>query len=220
MTERDGYTRLGIWASMIGLFAALSYVGRYAVEDRVEDPLYLWSSAVGGAIQFGFVLTVVLALTAGRSAREMLALRRPHSWGRAAGLLVVLLVGLIAASVAVAQFADPGEEQGLAPERWDASRAAPFAANFVVVGLMAPVVEELTFRGLGFSLLARFGRWIAIAGVGVAFALAHGLLVGLPLLFLFGAGLAYIRSETGSVYPGMVFHAVYNCGALVLAVAL
>ena len=219
VSEREGYTRLGIWASMIGLFATLSYVGRYAVEDQVDDPLYLWSSAVGGAIQFAFVLTIVLALTAGRPARETLALRRPRSWRRAAALLFSLLVVLVVASAALAQVASPGEEQGLAPDEWDGSRAAPFAANFVVVGLLAPVVEELAFRGLGFSLLARFGRWAAIVGVGLAFALAHGLLIGLPLLFLFGAGLAYIRSETGSVYPGIAFHALYNCGALVLSVA-
>ena len=218
MSEREGFTRLALWTSMIGLFAVLSYVGRYAVEEQVEDPLYRWSSAVGGAIQFGFVLAVVFALTAGRPMREWLALRRPRSWRVAVGLLLVLLFALILASAGVAQFANPGEEQGLAPDEWDSSRAAPFAANFVVVGLLAPVVEEITFRGLGFSLLARFGRWVAIIGVGLAFALAHGLLVGFPLLFLFGAGLAYIRSETDSVYPGIAFHSFYNCGALLLAV--
>ena len=112
----------------------------------------------------------------------------------------------------------PDKEQGLAPTRWEPAHAGAFAANFVVVALLAPVVEELTFRGLGFTLFERFGRWAAIVLVGLAFGLAHGLVEGLPLLFLFGAGLAYLRSRTGSVYPGMLVHVVYNGLVLLIAV--
>ena len=34
---------------------------------------------------------------------------------------------------------------------------------------------------------------------------------------MFGAGLAFLRSRTGSVYPGMVVHGAFNSIALVLA---
>ena len=115
---------------------------------------------------------------------------------------------------------DPGEEQGLTPDDWDGSRAFAFAGNLAVVGIAAPVVEELLFRGLGFSLLERYGRWPAILAIGIAFALWHGLVLALPLLFAFGAGLAYMRSRTGSVYPGIVFHALFNALQVALAVSL
>jgi membrane protease YdiL (CAAX protease family) len=210
--------RLAIWGSLIALFATLSYAARLSGVKPPEDALYLWSSAVSGAVQFAFVLGVVLALVAGLPARDYLALHRPASWKEAAALAGGLLVLVWILGAALSPFLDPGGEQGLTPSEWEPSRAAPFAANFLVVGLMAPVVEELTFRGLGFSLLRGFGRWTAILVVGVAFALAHGLVEGFPLLFVFGAGLAYMRERTGSVYPGMIVHAAFNCVVLLASV--
>jgi membrane protease YdiL (CAAX protease family) len=58
---------------------------------------------------------------------------------------------------------------GLTLTSWDSSRAVPFAVNFFVFVAVAPFVEELTFRGLGYSLLAPLGRLTAILWVGVAF---------------------------------------------------
>ena len=37
-------------------------------------------------------------------------------------------------------------------------RAAPFLANAAVVAIVAPFVEELLFRGLGYGLLTPFIR--------------------------------------------------------------
>jgi uncharacterized protein len=88
-----------------------------------------------------------------------------------------------------------------------------------VIAVIAPLVEELTFRGLGYSLLARYGRWPAIILVGLAFGLAHGLVQAFPLLAAFGAGLAYLRSRVNSVYPCMIVHGVFNAVALTVAVA-
>ena len=83
-----------------------------------------------------------------------------------------------------------------------------------------PFVEELTFRGLGYGLLERFGRWPAIIAVGLLFGLAHGLVVSLPILAVFGGALAWIRSQTRSVVPGMVLHGTFNLIALVAAVTV
>jgi membrane protease YdiL (CAAX protease family) len=86
----------------------------------------------------------------------------------------------------------------------------------VVVGI-APVVEELTYRGLGFFLLRPYGEVAAIVGVGVAFGLAHGLVEGLPILSLFGMGLAFLRSRTDSIYPPILLHAAFNGFALAVS---
>ena len=79
-----------------------------------------------------------------------------------------------------------GREQGLTPTSWQPDHAGAFVANFVVVAVFAPIVEELTFRGLGYCLLERFGRWTAIVVVGACFALDHGLVQAFPELFVFG----------------------------------
>jgi membrane protease YdiL (CAAX protease family) len=210
--------RLTVWLAAIGVFSSLNYAARFSGQEGPEEPLYLWSSAIAGAIQFAVFLLLVWLIVRGRPIRPYLALRRPTSWRRAAAIAVGVLVTVWLVGVALSPFADPGKEQGLIPNGWEPSRAGPFAANFVVIALLAPIVEELMFRGLGYSLVERLGRWPAIALTAVAFALAHGLVEGFPLLVVFGAGLAYMRSRVGSVFPGMLVHIGFNSIVLLAAV--
>ena len=86
-----------------------------------------------------------------------------------------------------------------------------------MIAVVAPLVEELTFRGLGFAVLARYGAVAAIVVTAVAFAAAHGLVEGFPALFVFGLAIATLRWRTRSVYPGMLFHACFNGVALAFA---
>jgi membrane protease YdiL (CAAX protease family) len=106
------------------------------------------------------------------------------------------------------------------PDEWDSSRAGAFIAFFVVVAVVAPVVEELTYRGLGFTLLVPYGTWVAIAVTGVLFGAAHGLVAGLPVLTFFGLATAWLRARTRSVYPSMLLHGVFNGAALLLSVTV
>jgi uncharacterized protein len=112
----------------------------------------------------------------------------------------------------------PGKEQGLTPTHWEPSHAGAFAANIALYALVAPFVEEITFRGLGQSLLAFLGRWPSIILVGLAFGLAHGLVEALLVLVPFGIALAWLRDRTKSVYPGMIVHGLFNGVALAVAV--
>ena len=98
------------------------------------------------------------------SQRRELGLRRPESWPRALGLALAVLIALLIAEAFLEALLHATREQGLEPPRWEPDRAVPFALNAAVVVLVAPVVEELTFRGLGFSLLsatAARSRWSA-----------------------------------------------------------
>src|SRR5207244_12784806 len=118
--------------------------------------------------------------------------------------------GMVALSDVPAPPLTPGQEQGITPDTWQPDHAAAYVGNGIVIAVVAPIVEELTFRGLGYSLLVRYGRWTAIALVGIAFGLAHGLVEAFPFLAAFGAGLAYLRSRVDSVYPGMLVHGPFN----------
>jgi membrane protease YdiL (CAAX protease family) len=129
--------------------------------------------------------------------------------------VVVFVIGAV-----LNVFLKAGEEQGLVPDHWEASKAAPFIANFIVVAVVAPIVEELTYRGLGFAVLGdMYGQTAAIVGCGLAFGLAHGLFVALPILSIFGMILAWLRAKTDSIYPSMLLHATFNAIALIAAVA-
>ena len=209
--------RLAGWLAIVAALATLNYASRASGGKPPPNELYQWGTAVGGLVLFALILGVVLWL-AHPDEREVLALRRPVSWPAALGLGLAVLVGIAIVSGVLDPLLHPGQEQGLAPTRWIPARAAPFVANFIVVAVVAPIVEELTFRGLGYSVLVRFGKPVAIVGVGVAFGLAHGLIEALPVLVLFGSGLAWLRSRTDSVYPGIVLHATFNGVSLLLSV--
>lgn len=218
MSERLGTGRLTAWATIVGILALLGYAGRYAGGKAPEEPLYRWDQFVGGVVQFGLLLGLMLLVALGASKREAFALREPTSWPRAAKIGAAVVVVILVVSAVLDPLLKPGKEQDLAPHGWEPRHAAAFAANFAVVALLAPIVEELTFRGLGYSLLEPLGRWIAIILVGLLFGLAHGLVEAFPFLATFGALLAYLRSRVDSVYPGMIVHGLFNAIALVVAV--
>lgn len=211
---------LALWTAFVLLFSTLSYSSRFTEGKPDKDVLYKWSTAVAGLVQFLVVGLIVYGIAGLGNRRELLALRRPTSWRRAGlialgiGFAMLILLGVLGPVL------DPGQEQGLTPDHWEPSHAGAYIANAIVVAGVAPIVEELTFRGLGYSLLARFlGSWPAILLVGIFFALAHGLVEAFPFLAAFGAMLAFLRSRVDSVYPGMIVHALFNVSALVLAVA-
>jgi membrane protease YdiL (CAAX protease family) len=212
--------RLSAWFSLILLFAALGYASRFAGGgETARNAVYDYSTFVGGVIQYVVWFTLVLGIASGRW--DLFALRRPRSFGAAASISVAVVAGIYAVSalVTLLPIENPGDEQGLTPTAWEPKYAAAFAANCVLFCVIAPVVEELTFRGLGQSLLYEvMGRVPAILIVGLSFGVAHGLVEALTVLVPFGIGLAIIRDRSDSVYPGMVVHALFNGLALTAAV--
>jgi len=207
--------RLYAWLVFVLAFATLSYSSRFSGGAPPKDVLYQWETAIGSAIQFAVLLGITLLIA--RGSPELLALRRPRSWGGAAGGAFAVLVGIYALSAILVPILHPGEEQGLTPDTWDSARAAPFFANALVICVIAPFVEEVTFRGVGFTLLrSRFGFEPAMVGSAVCFGLAHGLVEALPLLVAFGIGLAWLRQRQESTIPGMILHGTFNAIALSL----
>jgi membrane protease YdiL (CAAX protease family) len=210
--------RLAGWLTLVGLLALLNYAGRATSGKPDRNVLYHYGSAVGAVVEFAFILGVVLAL-AGSDRRKMLALRRPRSVGGAflGGSGVIVAIYLL--SAALDPLLHPGREQGLTPTHWEPAHAGAYAANFLVIALFGPFVEEVTFRGLGYALFLPYSSTLAVLGTGVTFGLAHGLVEALPLLVALGVLLALLRRYTDSVYPGMVVHGLFNAIALVVAVA-
>ena len=214
-------SRLAGWAILVTALAALSYAANLAdTGDTPDDLLYRWSSAIGGLVQYAIILAIVLFIARGL-APATLGLVRPASWAKAAGRVATALVSIWVIGAVLNVFLEAGKEQGLVPNGWDSGRAAPFVANFVVVAGVAPVVEELTYRGLGFAAVRdAFGNGAAVVVTALAFGLAHGLFIALPVLTIFGLILAWVRLTTGSIYPTIALHALFNGIALIAAVTV
>ena len=218
--------RLIAWLVFVSLLALLAYSARLTDTETPDDLAYRYSSSVAAVIQYGIMLGILLLIARGLPRRELFALRRPASWKRALGLAVLALLAIYAAAFvyerALSLFGNwnATDEQGLVPDGWDASRAAPFVANFLVIAIVAPFVEELTYRGLGFAAVASaYGPVTAIVVTSLAFGLAHGLVVALPVLTIFGAILAWLRFKTKSIYPTVILHGLFNGAALIAAVS-
>ena len=202
--------RLIGWLAFVLVIAAVGYAGQAGDSELPDDFVYRYSAAVFGVVQFAIFFGVLLLIVRGLPKRELFALRPPVSWPRALGYVLAGLVAIFAVSAALSPFLDAGEEQGIVPEEWDPERVGAFLAFGAIATFVAPVVEELTFRGLGFTLLAPYGKWVAILGTAILFGAWHGLIVALPVLAGFGVVLGWLRYRTGSVYPPIVLHAIFN----------
>ena len=211
--------RLALWLALVAVMIAVSYASRAASGKPDPEILYRYTTAIGALVQDGILLALVLAIAGLRA--DLLGLRAPAGglW-RTLGTLLSALVAVYVFEVVYSSLTHPGNEQGLTPSHWEPAHAAAYVANAVVICTWVPFVEEVTYRGLGYSLLERFGRWPAILVVGLLFGLAHGLVVSLPVIAAFGCVLAWIRSRTRSVFPGMVLHSLFNLIALVAAVTV
>lgn len=90
------------------------------------------------------------------------------------------------------------------------------AAVFLMVAIIAPLLEEFLFRGwMQRSLERRTTARNAIVITALAFGLVHIDLFGLPLRIAFGLASGYLAWSTRSIWPSVVLHGAYN-GALVI----
>lgn len=90
--------------------------------------------------------------------------------------------------------------------------------GYFAVGLLAPVCEELVFRGAVLRALLRWTprHWTAIAISALLFALVHANPAQMPHAFVIGLLLGWLYYRTDSVVPGVVYHWVNNSVAYVL----
>ena len=90
--------------------------------------------------------------------------------------------------------------------------------GYFAVGLLAPVAEEMVFRGAILRVLLDRMRshWLAIAVSAVLFAVAHFNPAQMPHALLVGLLLGWMYYRTGSVVPGVAFHWANNTIAYLL----
>lgn len=215
---REGW-RLAAWAGLVAFLIVLAYGSRLDGGDPPDDALYRYETAVGGIVVYGVLLLLLLWIGRGLPKREFFALRRPASWPGALGLALAAYVTIFLGAGLILIALDAQDEQGLTPEAWDSSRAGAYAANFVAVALVGPVVEELMYRGAGMTLLARFGLPVSVLVTSVGFGLGHGLVLALAALVFFGLVTAALRARTASVYPCILVHCAFNATSLIVSVA-
>jgi uncharacterized protein len=87
--------------------------------------------------------------------------------------------------------------------------------TIVALVVIAPVAEEIFFRGFVFAgLRARYDwKWAAVISAA-GFAAVHLSLAFFVPAFIMGIALAYLYAKSGSILPGMIVHVVMNAAAV------
>lgn len=190
----------------------------------VIDPAVLLLAAVGGQL-LGLAAALLLLRRRRVDLRGVLGVTRPVP--RLLLLGTGLGVGmLVAATLAVSVLmrltgSEQAPDQFLLDELTRGGSSTVLA--FVAAVVLAPVAEELLFRGLLFTaLLRRRSVHVAALVSSVVFAVVHvDVAVSQPLalvgLTLVGLALAYAYHRTGSLLVPIAGHAAFNGVTLVLA---
>lgn len=86
-----------------------------------------------------------------------------------------------------------------------------FLSYAILIVVIAPIVEEIFFRGLVYSYFrGQYGAGWAIIISGLIFSAVHLSLWAFPGIFIGGMGLAYLYERTQSLYTSILAHMVWN----------
>ena len=207
-----------LWALLAGvvivcasiLAASLMFVGRPATSGARHGMTELATLGIWQATTV--VLTLAASALFGGKIRDVLALRVPA--GAAVYLKGMLLMAALQVVVSVVQY-------GLFPQDMYAD-LRPFVRLFseqwvlalLVVGVGAPLSEELLFRGFLLSALAssRVGFWggaLITTGLWTALHVGYST-AGIVEVFLIGLFFSWLLWRTGSLRVAIFCHALYN----------
>lgn len=146
------------------------------------------------------------------------------------GVLFQIAVALVFLPVADLLFPDGRPPQEVVDMIAEASSLGIKVALVLAAVLLAPVTEELIFRGVLLKALERRGRRFALLVSAALFSAAHILgldmerlwqsaVVVLPPLFLLGMVLAWVTQRSGRLGPAIMLHSGWNLlAALILLI--
>jgi uncharacterized protein len=141
------------------------------------------------------------------------------AWGFVTQLLLIPLLYW-----PIIELADIDLDDLSAPARELTERAVdPFGVVMLVlfVGVAAPIVEEIFYRGLlQRSLARRFGPSVAVVGTAVVFAASHLQPLQFPALLLAGLVFGILAQRSGRLGSAIAAHMVFNMVTVVSLVVL
>jgi len=213
---------VGLWVAMMALsqvaLAVVIELRAPGVVDRV--PSWAWQFGITAAVTVAIALVVRVALVRARRLEG----RTPWPAAPAVvlggkGWLVATAVTLPAALLWVlllTAFGKPPEVQDLVAKAAGDDASSAFLLALGVLGVfVAPVTEELLFRGAIFgSLRAKLGPRSAALLSSVLFAAVHMSWTALVPLFVLAIVLCWVYERSGSLVAPIAVHMLNNATSL------
>lgn len=207
----DGWSNLRSVGWMMAVLLAGGAVAFYATKlnPAAEARYDLLTSAFVGVVALAF------AWRERSEIKDLLGAPRANleEWMRAIG--IALAGGLLVAiyfralhgiGVPDLDYFEPWRDAGL-----------PIAVPYLMYCVVAPLTEELAFRGFAQTALGRvLGPRETVAVQGALFAVVHILPFMFLSHFVLGVMFGELRRTTRSLWPGVVLHASWNAGVFLL----
>ena len=110
------------------------------------------------------------------------------------------------------------EEESRSLEMWPEKTgySIELLGSIFLLVLLAPVGEEILFRGLALTALRIRGKWRAIVMTSLLFGLVHVQVIHFLPIILSGLILAYLVERTGSLVPSISLHISHNLVLMIL----
>ena len=182
-----------------------------AIDRFFESGVIVWTMIVGYTVTIAWFLgRRHVRLTMGR-------LRYSNLWATV-GMSEVIAIAWLLIEMSLMTlidadklFADEIEEL----EYMD--RLFKGVTGFLALGILAPISEEIGFRGvlLGGLLRARVRPWVAIICSAVVFGALHGTEIQLLGTVVFGIISGWLLWRTRSLLPGIIMHITNNSFACI-----
>ncbi len=211
------WTLFGFYAAqflLVGIIWALAQIG--VDFSAVNTTIF---NTVTAAVVYIIALTIVIGgpwvIKKYRTTKEDVGLQRLPSWtelGLApAGLIVYFITSALVTymiTLLVSGF-DPAQTQNVGFEQL--GQRYEYILAFVTLVIIAPIAEEILFRGYLYGKLKKYSpRWVAIIVTSALFGFAHGQWNVAIDTFILSLFLCALRDITGSLWPSIILHMLKN----------
>lgn len=220
-----------------GLLASFGFIILYFLLQAICTGLIMvYTDGVSGAAASGRPTTIIMGLVASSLLQLVLMgfyLRKSGrmrglgltDFGRmpfahATGLAILLVIAAMVFNFIYATYLIPGiGMQDEMAKILSAIPRTPFNISLLVfaIAIMAPIVEEVLFRGFLQNALTKYVPiWAAILLSSFLFAVVHLQLYAIPGLMSLSIAFGYLYHRTGSLRTNIILHMANNAFALLV----
>jgi membrane protease YdiL (CAAX protease family) len=205
------------------IYALIMYLSNYAAAFFIiffsPDESY---EAVSGEVNLMMSVVNILAMVAGsffvksalkRKRTVLFGFNRPVLPKSEIAVLIVIVLAFAYVSGFVSDlFIGLIESTGVTMTPLESDTSTPFlyVLDIIAMIVLAPLFEELLFRGALTGSVSEYGGFSMALSVGFLFGIWHQNIFQFFYAAALGTALCWLTMKTGSIIPALIVHFIYN----------